>query len=113
MTYSAKYLVVIVALTVACGNAQAVTVMGAHSCGDWLKFKPVNREKEWPRMVAEAWLVGYLSGAASGQDKDALKNTTASSLFVWMDNYCQSNPLDNIADGGNKLYFELLERKGL
>lgn len=87
--------------------------MGARSCGDWLKYKPTGEDKAWPRMVAESWLVGYLSGIAVGVGKDALKGASASSLFVWMDNYCQANPLDDIDDGGNKLYFELAKRKGL
>jgi hypothetical protein len=113
MTYRTRILLLMAFATLCFSSAQAVTVTGARSCGDWLKYKPVSNDKEWPRVVAEAWVVGYLSGIATGTDKDALKGTTASSLFVWMDNHCQTNPLDDISDGAINLYFELVKRKGL
>jgi hypothetical protein len=94
-------------------EANAITVMGARSCGDCVKQKPVGEENNWSRVIYEAWLVGYLSGMASGSRKDALKGSTASSFFVWMDNYCQVNPLDDIEDGGFKLFAGFLKRKGL
>ena len=105
-------LVLAFSATAISGEAVAVTVMGARSCGDWLSHKPLGQDKNWSRLVQEAWLVGYLSGMASGTDRDALGGSSGSSLFVWMDNYCQANPLDGIDDGGSRLFFELLRRKG-
>jgi len=100
-------------LTLMVGNAYSVIVMGARSCGDWIKNKPIGLDKNWARVVSEAWLVGYLSGMASSSGKDILRDMTASSIFVWMDNYCQANPLDDLDDGGSKLMAELVRRKGL
>ena len=87
--------------------------MGSRSCGDWLQQKLSGDGNKGLRLASEAWLVGYLSGAASASGKDVIDGSTASSFFAWMDNYCQSNPLDRIGEGGTELFLELMRRKGL
>jgi hypothetical protein len=86
----------------------AVTVRGKRSCGEWVK----NRQaKNWPGTADEAWLVGFLSGLSAATDKDVLKDADNPSLFLWMDNYCKSNPLMTVTDGAANLYYELLKPK--
>lgn len=86
----------------------ATTVRGAASCGDWV----VERANHGVGTFGnEAWLVGYLSGIATVTNTNFLKGTDNPSLFLWMDNFCKSNPLSDVSDGGAKLYLELSERK--
>jgi hypothetical protein len=48
-----------------------------------------------------SWLLGYLSAlnlwGVIGERKDALKNTDAAAVYLWMDNYCRANPLQILA----------------
>ena len=97
-------------------NAQTVTSFGSPDCGQWVKLQ---------RPADRAWLLGYLSGMnhlwaslarlnknmpPAGMDPlDAL--SSADQAYVWMDNYCQKNPLKRVSDGGNDLFFELMAKK--
>jgi hypothetical protein len=94
-------------------EAFAVTVIGARPCGEWLRAKAANEKTNWTRLTYESWLTGYLSGVASGSGKDALKGSTTSTIYAWMDNYCQANPAHDIDDGAIKLFRELVKHKGL
>jgi hypothetical protein len=88
-----------------------ITIFGARSCGSWVKERP--SKASISRTAQQAWLMGYLSGLASGTSLDALKDGDAESFFLWVDNYCQTNPLNNIADAGTALFLELRLRQGL
>ena len=91
-------------------NAQAFTVRGTMSCGVWVKDR---QEKGWPMTANIAWLVGYLSGLASGSAKDILRTTDGESVLLWVDNYCQKNPLKDVDDAGFDLFLELIKQKKL
>lgn len=99
--------------TAAAVNAQAATVMGMRSCGKWIEARSENTpsRKGWASLAAEAWLVGYMSGLADGLSIDFLKGTDGSSLYLWVDNYCRSNPLKDTADAGYELAKELIKQK--
>jgi hypothetical protein len=56
----------------------------------------------------EEWLLGYLSGIAAAKNIDLLQGAERKSLFLWMDNYCQKNPLKRISDGAHDLASELI-----
>src|SRR5450631_505028 len=78
----------------------AVQARQAPSCGEWI----VHREKSDTLALGNAsWLLGYLSGLANGSGRDLLSGTENSSIYKWMDNYCRSNPLRDLASGGNAL----------
>ena len=95
-------------------DARAITVLGARSCGTWIESRTDNSSgKSWASLASESWLVGYLSGLAGGIDKDFLKGTDAPSIFLWVDNYCRSNPLKAIDDAGIALALELVKQKRL
>jgi len=89
-------------------NANAVTVMGTRSCGDWVKN--AQEQNGWPRIAQTAWLGGFLSGKALGTGVDVLKGQSGESLFLWVDNYCRSNPLNDSADAGEELFIELKKK---
>ena len=88
----------------------ATTLIGTRSCSDWMKSRSTDKSLKLTRLNNETWLLGYLSGLSSGSGKDALANTNNSSIFTWMDNYCQKNPMNNISDGGVYLFLELENR---
>lgn len=90
-------------------NANAIEVGGMVSCGTWIKESSVGVL----RTQNQLWLIGFLSGIAFGTNRDLLKGVDKESIIVWVNNYCQSNPLDSTADAGAKLSNELKAKKGL
>lgn len=82
---------------------------GAIDCGEWVK----SQLRTPPHQANRAWLLGFLSGL--NQDKfykDALsKVSSATQIFLWMDNYCKNNPLEQVSDGTYELFNELMKRK--
>lgn len=90
-------------------NGQELETRGSRSCGTWVDLR---KENSSVTKASEAWLVGYLSGIVAATGKDALRGTDNSSLFLWMDNYCRSNPLSQLFEGGDKLFIELAKKKG-
>ena len=90
----------------ALGVAQGVTIFGRPDCGVWLSKQ---------RETDKAWLLGYVSaismseqGRLSGASDPFSKISSVEQIFVWMNNYCQRNPLKDISDGANRLFSELL-----
>jgi hypothetical protein len=87
--------------------------MGTRDCGEW-----INRKKNvYAELATEGWMAGYLSGlnvlhALNGnKDNPLSKITSADQIHLWMDNYCQKNPLSNVSDGGDALFIELIKKK--
>lgn len=81
----------------------------APSCGEWI----VHREKSDTLALGNtSWLLGYLSGLAVSSGKDYLSGTDNASIYKWMDNYCRTNPLRDVSNGGNALAAELAKKKG-
>lgn len=89
-------------------TANAVEVRGMCSCGTWIQEKKTNASH-----ISQLWLLGFMSGLAVGLEKDIIKKTDNSSIFLWMDNYCQANPLKDIEDGGIALSAELMVQKNI
>jgi hypothetical protein len=88
-------------------GAQTIQLRGARSCGEWVKEKGIQATGN------QTWLIGYLSGIAVATNKSFLRGTDNQSIFLWVDNYCQANPLMSLADAGEILYFELVKQKNL
>ena len=88
-------------------SSNALDVVGTASCGDWVKDRADNGRN---KVAKESWLVGYLSGIAIDSNKDFLKFNDTNSFYLWMDDYCKSNPLSNTSAGGKKLSMELIKR---
>lgn len=86
------------------------TTFGGIDCGQWLN------EKKFPH---KTWLLGFVSGINMMNklhdpelDVDALaKINSAEQIFVWMDNYCQKNPLSELKAGSLSLFVELMKKK--
>lgn len=83
-------------------SSNAITVRGAPSCGNWFE--------DTTRIGSKHWLNGFLSGVSVEKGKDILEVVDADSVFLWMDNYCRSNPLGSVFQGATKLTKELEKR---
>jgi len=94
----------------ATASANAVSVRGDPSCGNWTEERP---KKSISSLANEFWLLGFLSALAMETNRDFIKGTDNASLFQWMDSYCKENPLSYLSDGGYKLLGELRKRKGV
>ena len=105
----------IIAAAAICLAAQSsfaqITTFGQPDCGQWLTEKTVGRR---------AWLVGYLSGmnvvhvvsTPENRNSNPLKELSSiDQAFVWMDDYCRKNPLDNLTFGGLSLFTELMKKE--
>ena len=95
-------LVLCAALVSTTATAQGVTSFGTPDCGKWVNA---------PNLSMKGWLIGFLTGAnhmyatLSFDPLDQL--SSVDQAFVWMDNYCKSNPLSNVGKGAIDLYDEL------
>jgi len=85
---------------------QASTTWGVSDCGEW-----VNKSKNTPSM--RTWLLGFMTGLGvmhelNEKTDDPLKKlNSAEQMYVWMDNFCQKNPLKTVTLGGVNLFLEL------
>jgi hypothetical protein len=83
---------------------------GTISCGAWTERRAENEGSE-PRAIAEAWVLGFISGAnIYPAHPEMLSNPDADAIWAWIDNYCRSNPLDRLVKANFALVDELLRR---
>ncbi|MCH8079863.1 MAG: hypothetical protein IIA06_08825 [Proteobacteria bacterium] len=77
-----------------------------YSCGDWVKYRANGGIKE---ITGKWWIVGYLT-AYNKETSDVyniLGSTDLESVYLWMDKYCQENPLKGLSYGMDILTNEL------
>jgi len=86
----------------------AQTAFGNFDCGQWVTSKTEPRK---------AWLLGFMTGMSvstyysNPAHGDWLnKANSADQMFVFVDNYCQKNPLHKIESAAIELYFELRKK---
>jgi hypothetical protein len=91
-------------------NSNALIVMGNPSCGQWVKDRALQAGDQTDALINKAWLVGYLSGLATSKRINFLKNSEAESIYLFMDNYCQKNPLNYVDNGADELAADLIKR---
>jgi hypothetical protein len=87
-------------------SQQTLRTYGMVDCGEWVQAN----EKIKP--LYKAWLQGFLSGMNLSGTKDLKSNyleklNSMSQAYVFVDNYCQKNPLKNTIDAAFNLIIEL------
>lgn len=87
-------------------NVHSQTTASEADCGKWVKAEP-----EMKRHL-RFWITSYLSGMNhvlfSIRNKDFLaKISSTDQITVFIDNYCQKNPLDSLSLAGVVLMAEL------
>ena len=87
-------------LFVVCSVPLAFAASGAGngSCATWVENRKTNNE--WHE--TEQWVEGYQAGTADSMSID-LKNSGSDVILVWLDNYCQANPVDSVLDAAREL----------
>ena len=77
-------------------------MIGSTDCGQWVNIK---------RPTDRSWVLGYISGMNTmfAMSRHFTANPlssvkSADQIIVWMDNYCQKNPLKTVAEGASDLY---------
>lgn len=108
-----KTVSIVLSVLISCaaiGDAQALVIRGAPSCGVWIKERA---DDKLETIANNVWLLGFLSGMAVKSGKDILKGTDNPSIFLWVDNYCRANPLKTPGDAGDALFEELVKQKRL
>ena len=76
------------------------------SCGQWSAYTSANHEHG----PAGAWVSGYLTRAATAQDRDLLGQTDFSGAMAWLDSWCATHPLDPVLTALPLLETELTRR---
>ncbi len=103
-------LLVIIAYSVISNSAVAAEIRGFPTCLAWSKTR---KDGALRAMNNEFWLLGYLSGMASGLKKDFLHGTDNETIYHWVDNYCKAYSTKDADDAARALANELIEKKGL
>ena len=111
-----KYLLIIVllftfALVTAKDKDGQYSIQGARSCGEWVKDRKKGGWEDvgWEEIADRGWIIGYIS-AYNMQTSGVYDNkgsTGLESIYLWMDKYCQENPLSHLGGGMKKLTNEL------
>lgn len=96
--------VVVIALSPQAGAEYKTYGEGATTCGSWIEAR---RNDNY--YIKAQWMLGFVSAAGYYGEKP--KFTDASAMVVWVDNYCQQNPLKDFDDGVKALVEELSRQK--
>ena len=88
-------------------DARAVTTQGSTECVQWARQRAAKTDAN---LSGEFWLLGYLSGLAAASRTEVFPKESES-LFLWVDNYCRSNPRHSLSDAGIALFIELVQGK--
>ena len=87
--------------------AQSKTTYGVVDCGSWL-----NKSNPALELSNNAWVMGYLTAMnISGKYPINFlgKIKSANQIFVYLDNFCQKFPLENVVIGSGVLINDLLK----
>jgi len=93
--------------TTAADNNSQYGTQGDFSCGNWVKDRKIDNALSLA--VDYNWLAGYIT-AYNRQTPDVfhiLGSTDMESVYLWMDKYCQENPLSDTSNGMINLTEEL------
>ena len=88
----------------------AIQVLGSgnNSCGMWVEHREADGYGE---LIQSSWVNGYLTGRQDGSFGLTDQQTSdAAARSVWLDNYCQANPLDDLLAAARGLWHELASR---
>ena len=87
--------------TVLAAGSRTVLYPVNSSCGDWVEARQKNQNS------IQLWYLGFISGINFRAKDDLLSEVNAASAYLWMDKYCQENPLKTVVQGSVKLLDEL------
>lgn len=78
--------------------AQGIFLKGTVDCGRWIKAR-----EEKISEVLEGYVQGTINGLALGRSVEIWKGdgieVSVDQAFLWLDNYCRQNPLQDVMPG--------------
>lgn len=88
-------------------TAYAFNTIGVIDCGTWIKDR-----KSRQSALAEIWVSGLLTGlnimrVAQGRADFLSSIKSTEQLYLWIDNHCRNNPMNDLAIAGLTLANEL------
>jgi hypothetical protein len=96
--------------------AQTIKGSGNDSCGEWLQHRQAIAAQRATNVhvtllsMEQSWIDGFVSGINATKaygDVDLLGSHPGEGMYVWVDNYCRSKPLDSILGASISLAREL------
>jgi len=107
---ASSFLVIFLLLPTYSNSQQGLANFGAVDCGLWLK------DNDRMKSLYKSWLLGFLTGMNLSDTKVVKANfldrlSSSSQAYVFVDNYCQQNPLKNTIDAAMVLIFDLEKQK--
>ncbi len=78
--------------------------VGSQTCGAWVQ--DINKRPD--NYIFHAWVAGFVSGV--GSMGESLKETQAAAMELFVTNYCNAHPLDDVADASAALVMALKQR---
>jgi len=95
---------IVLAFTLITNEAAGYNRLGAGtaSCGMWAAFRREGSTSA-RALSSEQWVLGFIDGITeeSGGTLDPFNGVEAENVWVWIDNYCQANPLKSIAEAAS------------
>ena len=80
-----------------------------YDCASWTRERQIKAG-----IGPESWVLGFVTSQAMEElyhnKRDSLSQHDFRALFSWLDNYCQSKPLDNLLNATLALVLELQQR---
>ena len=85
--------------------------VGSRSCGEWVNSRKDESSKNYFAILG--WVSGYISSFNQmiPDVYNILGSTDMESIYLWMDKYCQENPLSNMAYGMRVITDELWPKR--
>jgi hypothetical protein len=83
---------------------------GVRSCAVFLQEFEA---KSWGQVAIQAWLAGYITAynLQTPNTNQILGNSDLLGAELWVKNYCEKNPLKNIANAAESLMTELYPKR--
>ena len=98
MKHSPEFRAIVVTASLMASSTAALADMiglGNQSCETWAANNPMQGGLG---LLYQQWVFGFLSGVSyDGPSHDPLKGMDAPSIMQWLGDYCQRNPMVNIA----------------
>jgi len=110
-----KKLILIIALLLVYTSTQAdwaVKGEGNYNCAEYVSAKRSNTAKLYSSVT---WVQGFITGVnyqralTEGSDSYIAQDLPAASIVRWLENYCQENLQDDLADAAKALVEEFAE----
>lgn len=75
-------------------------LLGDASCGEWMKLRRSSIQRdEVKRWQLHNWVIGYITAYNRWVPgpKNIVGTTYVGGIYLWIDNYCGSHPLDDLS----------------